>query len=99
MTSAVSGRSNVLIALVAADVVARQASTQRLPARNSISESRTILSGDYLGGQYDVSPDGSQFLMLKPAGAQQQRSSCTTGGGSCAKRSRRLGSDMGGKNL
>ena len=39
----------------------------------SIGQRRSVLTGDYLlgGGRalYDVSPDGSHFLMLKPTGA------------------------------
>ena len=40
----------------------------------SIGERRTVLTGEYLTDpshqDYDVSPDGSQFLMLKQAGAE-----------------------------
>jgi serine/threonine-protein kinase len=40
----------------------------------SLGERRVALPGDYLGdpthANYDVSPDGSQFLMLKAAGVQ-----------------------------
>ena len=52
----------------AGDIVSVAVTTS---ASFSIGERRTVLIGDYLAGQYDVSPDGSQFLMLKPVSAQQ----------------------------
>ena len=45
-------------------------------ANVSIGARRTVLTGDYLasGGrpEYDVSPDGTHFLMLRRAGAEMK---------------------------
>ncbi len=55
----------------------------------SIAERKAVLSGEYLTDSshpnYDVAPDG-RFMMLKRSGADAQRSWCTTGGQSCARR-------------
>ena len=42
----------------------------------SIGERRTVLTGDYLASssrpEYDVSPDGTHFLMLRRAGIEMK---------------------------